>query len=97
MIPDYSVRGDMFKGFGGNRMFSEARNGKERTSIFGNSIPQAYSQPDQKSSACCVVTSGGQMPSGGFNMNGFYSTIWKRNLRNTLISNMAFGENCCNG
>lgn len=97
MVPDYSVRGDMFKGFSGTKVFSDPRNGKERSSIFGNSIPQAYSQPDQRSSACCVVASGGQMPAGGFKMNSFYSSIWKRNLRNVLISNMAFGESCCNG
>lgn len=96
MVPDYSVRGDMFKGFSGTKVFFDSRNGKEKQSIFGNNFPGALSKPDPKSSACCVVAAGGQMPSGGFGMNSFYSTIWKRNLRNTLISNMAFGENCCN-
>jgi hypothetical protein len=96
MIPDYSVRGDMFKRFNRSGMFSDSRGGKEQSSIFGNSIPQAYSKPDQRSSACCVVANGGILPAGGFNMNGFYSTIWKRNLSNILITNMAFGENCCN-
>lgn len=96
MIPDYSVRGTMFKGFGRTRVFSDSRNGKEKQSIFGNDIPQvAKARLDPRSSACCVTQAGGQMPSGGFNMNGFYSTIWKRNLRNILISNSAFPEKCC--
>lgn len=97
MVPDYSIRGDMFKGFNSTKVFSDSRNGKESRSIFGNEIPQmAKSKPDFKSSACCIVANSGQMPSGGFNMNSFYSTIWGRNLRSILITNMAFGENCCN-
>jgi hypothetical protein len=97
MIPDYSVKGDMFKGFSGTTVFSDLKNGKEKRTIFGNDIPQtAKAKPDPRSSACCVVEGGGTMPAGGFKMNAFFSTIWSRNLRNILIDNMAFGEQCCN-
>lgn len=96
MIPDYAIRGDMFRGFNRTKVYREPKNGKEKGTIFGNDIPQvAKSKPDPNSSACCVLNNGGQMPSGGFNMNAFYSTIWSRNLRNVLTSNTAFGENCC--
>ena len=96
MIPQYSTTSTMFKDFNANSFYKDPFNGKERRSIFGNSIPQvAKAQPDPKSSACCVTEAGGQMPSGGFKMNSFYSTIWKRNLRNMFSSVMAFGEECC--
>ena len=97
MIPDYSASNDMFKGFSSGSMFSDLKNGKEKRTIFGNDIPQvAKAKPDPKSSACCVTEAAGQLPAGGFKMNAFYSTIWGRSLRNILISNMAFGEQCCN-
>lgn len=97
MVPDYAIKGDMFKGFRSAKVFDEFKNGKERGTIFGNDIPQvAKSKPDPSSSACCVLHNGGQIPSGGFNMNAFYSTIWSKNLRNVLISNPAFGDRCCN-
>jgi hypothetical protein len=97
MIPAHSVKSNMFKGFNASSFYKDPLNGKERRSIFGNLIPQtAKAKENQKSSACCVVENAGQMPAGGFKMNAFYSTIWKRNLRNILSSNMAFGENCCN-
>ena len=97
MIPAYSVKNDMFKGFSGGSIFSDLKNGKEKRTIFGNDIPQtAKAKSLPKSSACCVTENGGQMPAGGYKMNAFYSTIWGRNLRNILSSNMAFGEQCCN-
>lgn len=96
MIPDYSVRGTMFKGFNKTRIFSDSISGKERQSIFGNDIPQvAKAKNDPRSSSCCVIQLIGNMSVERFTMNGFYSTIWKRNLRNVLITNSAFGESCC--
>jgi hypothetical protein len=97
MIPDYSVRGTMFKSFNRTTVFSDKKNGKEKDTIFGNDIPQtAKAKQDPKSAACCVINAGGQLPAGGAQMNQFYSTIWSKNLRNVLISNSAFGEQCCN-
>ena len=97
MIPDYSVRGDMFSKFNRTTVFSDPKNGKENGSIFGNEIPQtAKAKPDLKSSACCIVEAGGNMPAGVFKMNAFYSTIWGKNLRNVFTNNMAYGEQCCN-
>ena len=97
MTPGYPIQSSVFKGFGHGTMFSDPKNGKETKTIFGNAIPQvARTGYDPKSSACCVIQNGGIMPAGGYKMNAFYSTIWGRNLSNILITNMAFGENCCN-
>lgn len=92
-----SLSGGMFKGFNRNSFFRDSVNGKEKSSIFGNQIPQiAKSKPSFNSSACCVVLNAGNLPSGGVDMNAFYPSIWKHNLSNILIGTMAFGEECCN-
>lgn len=87
--------GSMFKS-SNNSIYKDTYNGNEKATIFGNDIPQiAKAKPDPKSSACCV--GGGQLPSGGYEMNGFYSTIWSHNLQNVFIHAAAFGEDpCCN-
>ena len=90
--------GSMFKE-SNDSIYKNSYNGKEKRSIFGNDIPQvAKAKPDPKSSACCLVgVEDAKLPSGGFEMNAFYSTIWSHNLRSVLIKKAAFGEDpCCN-
>ena len=87
----------LYQDLNNNSLYKDPFNGQEKRTIFGNDIPQvAKAKQDPKSSACCVTEAAGQMPAGGFKMNAFYSTIWSKNLRNVLSSNMAFGEDCCN-
>lgn len=93
MINQYSTRSSVFKGFNKNSFYNDPINGKERNSIFG--YDQFKNQRFNNSSACCRVGSALTPGSGGYAMNSFFESIWRRGTEKILIENMAFGEDPC--